>query len=861
MKYTLTDYQADAVGDLLSQLKAAKILYKESTPYSESSVALTAPTGAGKTVMAAATIEALFFGSDRFDFEGDPTAVVIWFSDNPNLNEQSRYRLMQASEKLAHNRLIVVKPPFSVHTLDAGKVYFVNTQRFSKNSLLVRGHEPADPDSDLFDLTAAPDFLAWNIYQTIANTIEDETKTLYFVLDEAHRGFDKTRGNDRTTIVSRLVTGVDTGIPMPIVVGISATSGRFKAAMKELDKTADRVALAEVDIEPSRVISSGLIKDSVQLVIPDESGDFSSTLVIEAAKSLNASTFRWKKYCLGEGMADPVVPLLVIQIPNTPDHDAIGSMLDRVASEIPEIGPRNVRNVLGENKTETFGAWTVDYIEPQRVQETTAVRVLIAKDAVSTGWDCPRAEVLLSFRPAKDQTHIAQLLGRMVRNPLARRIPGSDSLNSVECILPNFDKTTAGNVVKYMTGAVDGLPEIGGARVLISPKELGVNSSISADVWDAFDKLATQTVPQRGVKPVKRWVSLALALSDDGIRPGALAEIQSEVNVLLGSLTKEHLNEVKREEKEVDDVHILVLAGNNGDANITYGNRVVRADTGAVRTAFEVAKGVFGADLAMGYVNHLVDDHGYDLQEAYVRASALATVREVQEKLDAEVDSRAAAWFHEHRDAIGKLSDERQQEYETIRSLATEPQTSEMIRPRNRLEDFSIAIDEKTIKAAPLVKLHLMSDENGDYPVGMLNNWEVEVVNKEIARDGAVGWYRNPAHNGLDSVCVSYKDSQGNWRGMHPDFVFFHEVDGKVLPSIVDPHGHHLDDALVKLQGLANYAERYGDKFHRIEAVVKEGANWRKLDFKRADVRALVRTFAGSSVSSLYGDPVSDKYE
>ena len=860
MKFTLTDYQADAVDQLLTQLTAAKDLYKVVVPHKESSVALTAPTGAGKTVMAAATIEALFFGSDRFDFEGDPTAVVIWFSDSPTLNEQSRFRLMQASEKLTHNRLVIIEPPFSVFTLDAGKVYFVNTQKFNKKSLLVRGHEPTDPESDLFALPAAPDFLAWNIYQTIANTIEDETKTLYFVLDEAHRGFDKTRGNERSTIVSRLVTGVDTGIPMPIVVGISATSGRFKAAMKELDKTADRVALAEVDIEPSRVKASGLIKDTVLLVIPDEPGDFTSTLVIEAAKSLNASAFRWKKYCLGEGMAEPVVPLLVVQIPNTPDHDEIGSMLDRIASEIPEITPRNVRNVLGENKTETFGAWTVDYIEPQRVQESSVVRVLIAKDAVSTGWDCPRAEVLLSFRPAKDQTHIAQLLGRMVRNPLARRIPGSDSLNSVECILPNFDKTTAKNVVQYMTGEVDGLPEIGGARVLITPKELGVNKSISAAVWESFDNLATQTVPQRGVKPVKRWVSLALALSDDGIRPGALAEIQSYVNVLLGSLTKEHLNEVKREEKEVDDVHILVLAGNNGDANITYANRVVRADTGAVRTAFEVAKGVFGADLAMGYVNHLVDEHQYELQEAYVRASALATVREVQERLDAEVDSRAGAWFKEHREAINDLSDERQQEYETIRSLATEPQISEMIRPRNRLEDFSMVAGENSIVKAPLVKLHLMSDENGDYPVGMLNNWEVDVVNKEIGRAGASGWYRNPAHNGLDSVCVSYKDSQGNWRGMHPDFVFFHKVEGKVLPSIVDPHGQHLDDALVKLQGLANYAERYGEKFHRIEAVVKEGTSWRKLDFKRADVRELVRTFTGVAVSSLYGDPLSESY-
>ena len=78
------------------------------------------------------------------------------------------------------------------------------------------------------------------------------------------------------------------------------------------------------------------------------------------------------------------------------------------------------------------------------------MRVLIAKDAISTGWDCPRAEVMVSFRPANDKTYIAQLLGRMVRTPLARRIPGNDRLNSVDCLLPKFDKETVENVVKAL---------------------------------------------------------------------------------------------------------------------------------------------------------------------------------------------------------------------------------------------------------------------------------------------------------------------------------------------------------------------------------------------------------------------------
>jgi len=53
---------------------------------------------------------------------------------------------------------------------------------------------------------------------------------------------------------------------------------------------------------------------------------------------------------------------------------------------------------------------------------------------------------------------------------------------------------------------------------------------------------------------------------------------------------------------------------------------------------------------------------------------------------------------------------------------------------------------------------------------------------------------------------------------LHPDFLFFNGVGGTVRTSIVDPHGHHLDDALVKLQGLAHFAE-----FCRIVAVMRIG--------------------------------------
>ena len=205
--------------------------------------------------------------------------------------------------------------------------------------------------------------------------------------------------------------------------------------------------------------ASGLVKDTVVLDIPGEGGDFGMTLVTEAAKRLKESTLRWKQYAVQKESAEAVVPLLVFQIPNTPDHDEVGAALDAVHAVIPDLTGESVRHVLGSNTTETFGAWEVDWIEPQRVQERTEVRVLVAKEAISTGWDCPRAEVLVEFPASEgpDAHHAAPRADGP--SPLARRVPGNDRLNSVDCILPYFDRTTAGNVVKYMTGQIDGLPQ------------------------------------------------------------------------------------------------------------------------------------------------------------------------------------------------------------------------------------------------------------------------------------------------------------------------------------------------------------------------------------------------------------------
>lgn len=868
MRFTLKDYQADAVEDVLANLRRARENYKNPERREMSSFALTATTGAGKTVMAAAAIEALFWGNESFDFDPDPGAVVLWFSDDPSLNKQTFNRLLQASEKFSYSNLVHIEPPFARPRLDPGKVYFLNTQKLARSSLLTRGYfEPtSDPQERLPGVAAAPpDMQGWTIWETLAKTIETGDLTLYLVLDEAHRGFNTKATSDKPTIVRKLVNGVKGHRPpVPIVWGISATIAHFEAAMSEAEVADGRRTLPTVTVDPVRVQESGLVKDTLVLDIPDEAGNFDSVLVRRAARKLKDSTERWETYARSQGLVEPVHPLLVLQTPNTPSPDDVGVALDTIFAEYPELRAESVRHVLGDHVPQKFGRWEVDWIEPQRVQDESHVRVLVAKDAISTGWDCPRAEVLVSFRPARDNTHITQLLGRMVRNPLARRIPGDERLNAVDCILPFFDRTTAVNVVRLLTGELETMPG-GEKKAVLDGRELRRNPSVPASVWEAWEALPTETLPQRGARPVKRLVTLAQALSADGVSPGALRKVHEDLHRLLDGYATIYAGKLASSVQEVWDVHVKEIEGRFGGRGLSYSEFIERADDRAIRTAFEAAKKAFGADVAQSYVNHLAgpDDAGADddgLRDAYVRAAALATVKEVRDEVDRKALEATERLFAHHRVTLKGLPDVRQQEYEDIRAMTTEPQRGSLRPPRTRMEGFKV--DEDGQIANALVALqHLMSDEAGQFPLTSLNKWEREVVFAELARGNVRGWYRNPSRAAVDSLGISYRDdTTANWRSMHPDFVFFHDVGGRIAASIVDPHGHHLDDALMKLKALAAFAGKYGDEFHRIEALSEVDGRMRVLDMKRNRVRETILA-SDQSAAEIYRSSSAVDYD
>lgn len=846
MKFTLKDYQDEAVRDVLANLKKARRRWRDDRD--KHAFSLTAATGAGKTVMAAAVFEALFHGDDGFDFDRDPGAVVIWFSDDPSLNEQTRFRLMEASDRLRHTDLKVVEHPFSLPRFEAGKIYFLNTQKLGRNSLLVRGFDGED------DLLARPDAQAFTLWDTIRNTIEDPALTLYLVLDEAHRGMRENR--ERSTIVQRLING-EHGVPgIPVVWGISATVERFNTAIAGMR---GHDVLKPVLVDASRVQDSGLLKDTIVLDIPDEAGRFDTVLVRRAADKLRESTGEWAAYATRQGSGEAVLPLMVLQVPNTPNPNLIGQWLDAIFQQWPDLPETSIAHVLGDHKTQSFGRYQVPHAAPELVQDDTSIRVLIAKEAISTGWDCPRAEVMVSFRPASDSTYIAQLLGRMVRTPLARRIPGNDRLNSVDCLLPFFDRETVEKVVKSLQDGSGETPPAG--RILVNPVEMKPNPEVPESVWTKFASLPSQTRPQRGAKPPVRLTSLAHELASDGLLPGAGGKAHAAMHAVLDAIIADPAKKFADKRASVLTVEGRTIIADLRGGQVRDDPFETEADDAVVADAFRRSARMISPDIAHTYTVERAkrrDESDFDdaLVEAREDVAALHLLENLQIAFDAEAAKLSDAWLAEYKDRIKQLPDDRQDAYRQVIALSTEPQDVDLALPISWFEPTVAREKDGTETKVPTHRQHLLCDEKGSYPVE-LNSWECEILAAESGRDGFRFWYRNPERSSQDSLGIAYPDGEDT-RIMRPDFIFFAEHDGMVVTNIVDPHGVHLADALPKLRGLAAYAARHGQTFRRIEAIAEVGGRLRVLDLTREEVRTATET--ATSANDLYASAFAGDY-
>ena len=242
---------------------------------------------------------------------------------------------------------------------------------------------------------------------------------------------------------------------------------------------------------------------------------------------------RWAAYCASQHETQVVHPILLVQVEDGGKGRTSATDLDQLVSVLrEETGGLNVAElahafqegtpVLLSDKT------AVRYLAPSAIDADPYVKVVLFKTSLNTGWDCPRAEVMMSFRRAKDATYIAQLVGRMVRTPLARQIEQDDVLNSVSLLLPNFDADELDKVIRYLTDPGNDVPPTVVENVR---QRVVLNQAMAmASVFSAVYGLPTYIVPRRkSGTEVQRLGQLADALSHSGLKLTAASEAREKL--------------------------------------------------------------------------------------------------------------------------------------------------------------------------------------------------------------------------------------------------------------------------------------------------------------------------------------------
>lgn len=439
MKVDLFPFQSTAVENLRYDVANSLGAYQQTLV--PQVVSFTAPTGSGKTIIMAALMEKIFNGEARYSDQ--PDAIFLWISDSPELNAQSKDKIDRQADKINLSQTMEISDDsFDQEMLDDGHIYFLNTQKLGKSS----------------NLTKHSDSREYTIWETLNNTIQNKSDRLYLIIDEAHRGMMGKAASKATSIMQKFIKGSKNEIdPFPVIIGMSATVERFNKLVGETNAT-----IRKVIVTTEQVRASGLLKDRIIVTYPEKKTVNRNMAVLQAAADAWKDKWdHWTQYCREQHYAY-VNPMLIVQVQNSNGDKITETNLDDCIQLIEnrtgfQFKEGEVVHTFGQTNADIdVNGLKIKYEEPSRINDDKQIKVVFFKENLSTGWDAPRAETMVSFRRAVDSTYIAQLLGRMIRTPLRMHINVDETLNDVKLFLPYFDQTTVQEVLDALHNSEGG---------------------------------------------------------------------------------------------------------------------------------------------------------------------------------------------------------------------------------------------------------------------------------------------------------------------------------------------------------------------------------------------------------------------
>jgi type III restriction enzyme len=337
----------------------------------QSTIVFKAPTGSGKTYMISQALTKIVK-----EQRGNASYSFIWLSVN-SLHEQSRESL---THYLEDERLLecITIDDIQNSTLEENEIVFINWDSLIKQNNVFR----MDNEQN------------WNLQSVIENTA-DEGREVILIIDESHR-----------TAKAEKAKEVIEEIKPRLIIEMTATPLKSSGSL--------------IEIPLRRVIAEGMIKSEL-LINPSSKNIKENKDLLEVALKKRKEL---KRIYNDNGIE--INPLLLIQIPNKKQTDSTNPE-DYIVGLLADY---NITESNGKLAIRLSGV-DIKELDEKIKPNTSEIDVLIFKEAIALGWDCPRASLLFLQREWKQERYSfnVQTLGRIMRMPEQKHYESSPELN------------------------------------------------------------------------------------------------------------------------------------------------------------------------------------------------------------------------------------------------------------------------------------------------------------------------------------------------------------------------------------------------------------------------------------------------
>lgn len=370
----LKKYQEDAVDSLLSN--TYRLLKRTGVHHN---MVFKAPTGSGKTVMMAAFLNKLCEEiPDKLELEKRNIAFV-WIAPN-KLHIQSYMALKNYFAELRSIKPIQFED-VTDNEIKPNEVLFVNWESINKEkNVMVRESETGK-----------------TLYQFINRAKLHDTE-IVVIIDEEHM-FANPRTAKRTGEVLHKIYP-------KLEIRVSATP------VTRSDYT---IIVEREDVIAQEMIKEGIVLNPAIVIHEHDELALNQILINAALHQREQISEAYRRIGIN------INPLLLIQLPNDTSEDNSvedRKIIDQVLQYLEAVKSITVQNCklaiwLSGRKENLDGIEELDNM----------AEVLLFKQAIALGWDCPRAAVLLIFRELHSNTFTIQTVGRILRMPEQKHYP------------------------------------------------------------------------------------------------------------------------------------------------------------------------------------------------------------------------------------------------------------------------------------------------------------------------------------------------------------------------------------------------------------------------------------------------------